>query len=51
MRPDFIRLSIVLCFIGSFFTTYSQTALFGDVYIAPQNELHIGSGKLYFKSG
>lgn len=49
MRPDFIGLSIVLCFIDSFFTTYSQMALFGDVYIAPQNELHIGSGKLYFE--
>ena len=41
MRPSFIRLALVFSFLGSFFTTYSQIALYGVVYIAAKNELHI----------
>ncbi len=51
MRPSFIRLVVVICFLCSFFSAFSQVTLFGDVYIAPKNEIHILSGKLFFESG
>jgi len=41
----------VLCFQFLCSATFSQMTLFGDVYIAPQNELHIASGELYFDLG
>lgn len=41
MRPSFIRLVVVICFLCSFFSAFSQVTLFGDVYIAPKNEIHI----------
>jgi gliding motility-associated-like protein len=41
----------VLCLQFLCSATFSQMTLFGDVYIAPQNELHIASGELYFESG
>ncbi len=39
------------CFTISCFSVFSQMALYGDVYISPKNELHIGSDQLYFESG
>ena len=51
MRPSFIRLVVVICFLCSFFSAFSQVTLFGNVYIAPKNEIHILSGKLFFESG
>ena len=51
MRPSFIRLVGVICFLCSFFSAFSQVTLFGDVYIAPKIEIHIVSGKLFFESG
>jgi hypothetical protein len=35
----------------SYNSLHSQLTLFGDLYIAPQNEMHIAAGDLYFKSG
>lgn len=46
------RLFGAFCTIVLFIqTSFSQFALFGDIYIAPQNEVHLLSGDLYFESG
>lgn len=46
-----LRLVALLCLLLSYYSVHSQITLFGDLYIAPQNEMHIASGDLYFESG
>lgn len=50
MKQDYWFVGI---FFSLFFThsVFSQMTLFGDLYIAPQSELHIASDKLYFEAG
>jgi len=46
-----LRLVALFCLLLSYYSVHSQITLFGDLYIAPQNEMHIASGDLYFESG
>ena len=44
-------LTTLFFLLFSYYSLHSQLTLFGDLYIAPQNEMHIAAGDLYFKSG
>ena len=46
-----VPLTTLFFLLFSYYSLHSQLTLFGDLYIAPQNEMHIAAGDLYFKSG
>ena len=51
MIRQYFRVFGAFCFFIFSCSTFLQMTLFGEVYIAPKNEMHIASGSLYFESG
>ena len=51
MQRQYFPIVGAICFGLSYAALFSQMALYGDLYVAPKNELHLASDQLYFESG